>query len=210
MTLVQRLVASRPAVMIMSAAPVPLPVVRRILQRDNARENRLDSWQRLRADSELARYDAVRRMVERHAGAGSVLDIGCSQGILAEGLRCAHYLGVDSYAAAIRIASRREDAATRFVVGDATTFVPPRPVDAVVLNEVLYYLPDPLAAVRHHARSLRPGGVVIVSVFAQAWSTRRLLRQIAAELDQIEVEQVRSGHLAWTVTAYRPRPGRPW
>lgn len=204
-TFVERLLGNRAAVMIMSAVPAPLPLLRRILQRDNARENRKDSWQRLRDDAERARYDAVRAMVERYAGDGFVLDIGCSQGILAEGLRYRRYLGVDNYADSVRVASAKADDRTDFVCGDAETFVPDVPADAVVLNEVLYYLADPLQVVRHHATSLTDGGVVVVSVFAHAWSTRRLLRQIAAELEQVGVQYVRSGHLAWLVTAYRPR-----
>jgi len=79
------------------------------------------------------------------------------------------------------------------------------PADAIVMNEVLYYLPNPLTAVRHHARSLSTDGVMIISVFAHAWATRRLLRKIADQLDQIQIEQVESGHLAWSIAVYRPR-----
>ena len=191
--------------MIMSAAPVPLPVVRSILQRDNARENRRDSWQRLRQDAEQSRYHAVRAVVERYASDGFVLDIGCSQGILQEGLQYRSYLGVDSFADSIRLASAKADDRTGFICADAMTFIPAAPADAIVLNEVLYYLPNPLAAVRHHARSLSPDGVIIISVFAHAWATRRLLRKIAEQLDQIQIEQVDSGHLAWSIAVYRPR-----
>ena len=204
-TPVARCLASRPAVMIMSAAPVPLPVVRSILQRDNARENGRDSWQRLRHDAEQARYHAVRSVVEHYAADGFVLDIGCSQGILQEGLRYRSYLGVDSFADSIRIASAKSDDRTEFICADAMTFVPDEPADAIVMNEVLYYLPNPLAAVRHHARSLSTDGVMIISVFAHAWATRRLLRKIADQLDQIQIEQVESGHLAWSIAVYRPR-----
>ena len=204
-TPVARWLASRPAVMIMSAAPVPLPVVRSFLQRDNARENRQDSWQRLRHDAEQARYDAVRSVVERYAADGFVLDIGCSQGILQEGLRYRTYLGVDSFADSIRLASAKTDDRTRFICADAMTFLPDEPADAIVMNEVLYYLPNPIAAVRHHARSLNTEGVIIISVFSHAWATRRLLRMIAEQLDQIQIEQVDSGHLAWSIAVYRPR-----
>ena len=39
-------------------------ILRPILARDNARENRKDSWQRLRVHSEAARYGAVRTVTE--------------------------------------------------------------------------------------------------------------------------------------------------
>jgi hypothetical protein len=84
-TLVAQLMGSRPAVELLSLVPVPLFVVRSVLIRDNARENRRDSWQRLRGVHEAARYRAVRSVTERYAANGFVLDVGCSQGILQEG-----------------------------------------------------------------------------------------------------------------------------
>ena len=36
---------------------------------------------------------------------------------------------------------------------DGSYFVADQPPNAVVMNEVIYYLPDPIAAVEHHATS---------------------------------------------------------
>ena len=47
-TVVARMLHSRAAAWVLSIAPIPLFLVRSILVRDNARENRKDSWQRLR------------------------------------------------------------------------------------------------------------------------------------------------------------------
>jgi 2-polyprenyl-3-methyl-5-hydroxy-6-metoxy-1,4-benzoquinol methylase len=204
-TLVARLLQSAPVVALVSVAPVPLSVVRTLLQRDNARENARDSWQRLRDQQEAARYAAVRRMTERYAADGFVLDVGCSQGILQEGLNYRRYVGVDSFAESIRIASVKNDERTTFVLDDGATYVADEPPDAVVLNEVIYYLADPIAAVMHHAGQVGPGGVVIISVFSRSWATRRLLRQLAARLTPVDSLLVTSGHLAWTVVAYRPK-----
>lgn len=196
---------SQAAVVMISALPLPLWLLRRILQRDNARENRKDSWQRLRDHSEQPRYAAVRRAVERYAADGFVLDLGCSQGILQEGLRYGRYLGIDSSSRAIALASPKSDAQTRFVCADVDAFVPDRPPDAVVLNEVIYYLPDPLRTVQRQARSLAPGGVLVISLFHRAWSCRRLLRHLGQRFDLVESGLVASGHLAWTIAVYRPR-----
>ncbi len=205
MTLVGRLVESRLAVAVMSAAPIPLRLVRWWMLRDNEQENRLNSWNRLRSEAELARYAAVRSAVERHAATGFVLDIGCSQGILQEGLRYGSYLGIDSFEAAIRRATAKVDVRTAFQVADATTFRPRRAPDAVVLNEVVYYLPDPLATIEHYATQLAAGGVIIISIYARAWSSRRLLAQASSRLELVESELVRSGHLAWTVAVFTNR-----
>ncbi len=205
-TLVGRLMRSRAAVAVISGAPVPLWLLSRILRRDNERENRKDSWQRLRDDAERPRYAAVRDVVERYAADGFVLDLGCSQGILAESLRYGRYLGIDTSSRAIALASPMSDAQTRFLCADVDTFVPDRPPDAVVLNEVMYYLPHPLRSAQRHARGLAPGGVLVISLFHRAWSCRRLLRRLGHRLDLLETARVTSGHLAWTVAVYRPRP----
>jgi SAM-dependent methyltransferase len=205
-TFVAQLMRSKAAVELLAAAPIPLFLVRSILARDNARENRKDSWQRLRGRDEAARYRAVRSATEHFAHDGFVLDIGCSQGILQEGLRYGRYLGVDNCEQSITLARRKCDRRTQFVCADASNFVADQPPDAVVMNEVLYYLPDPIGVVAHHARRLAPGGVVIISIYARTWYSRRLLSALARRFDLLESTLIRSGHLAWTVAVYRPSP----
>ena len=205
-TFVAQLMRSKAAVELLAAAPIPLFLVRSILARDNARENRKDSWQRLRGRDEAARYRAVRSATEHYAHDGFVLDIGCSQGILQEGLRYGRYLGVDNCEQSITLARRKCDRRTQFVCADASNFVADQPPDAVVMNEVLYYLPDPIGVVAHHARRLAPGGVVIISIYARTWYSRRLLSALARRFDLLESTLIRSGHLAWTVAVYRPSP----
>jgi 2-polyprenyl-3-methyl-5-hydroxy-6-metoxy-1,4-benzoquinol methylase len=203
-TFVAKLMQSKVAVGFISVAPMPLFLMRPILTRDNARENRKDSWQRLRGRNEAARYRAVRMVTERYAHDGFVLDVGCSQGILQEGLKYRRYLGVDNSERSIVLASTKSDPRTQFVWADGSEFIADQPPDAVVMNEVIYYLPDPIGAVKHYARQLAPGGVLIISIYALTWSSRRLLRAIAARHELVESNLVRSGHLAWTVAVYRP------
>lgn len=203
-TFVSRLMRSHIATGLVSVTPVPLFLVRSILLRDNAQENRNGGWQRLREASESARYRAIRGVLERYVRDGFVLDVGCSQGILQEGLTYRRYLGVDNSEQAVAIAKAKSDLRTDFVCADGSDFVADRPPDAVVLSEVIYYLADPVAAVQHHARHLAPGGVLIISLYARTWPSRRLMRRLAARLELIECHLVRSDHLAWTVAVFRP------
>ena len=80
---------------------------------ENAVGNARGGWERLRDDGEAERYRAVRAAVERHAPDGFVLDVGCSQGILQEGLRYRRYVGVDRYVPALRRARGAELRARR-------------------------------------------------------------------------------------------------
>jgi trans-aconitate methyltransferase len=197
-------VASKLAVALGSVLPVPLLLLRSGLQRDNHQENR-DGWHRLRHESESARYEMVRSITQKYGAAGFVVDVGCSQGILQEGLTYGRYLGIDSFAEPIARAAVKVDARTSFVQADGASYRLDQPADVVVFNETLYYLPDPLAAVTHYAEQLTSDGVLVVCVYARAWSMRRLLRQIGTRFQLAEsVEVQNSSHLAWTVAVFRP------
>jgi 2-polyprenyl-3-methyl-5-hydroxy-6-metoxy-1,4-benzoquinol methylase len=160
---------------------------------------------RLRDARESVRYQAVRSIIEKYVRDGFVLDVGCSQGILQEGLKYGRYVGIDSFEEPILRAAVKSDERTAFHHADGSSYVPDQRPDAVVLNEVLYYLPEPLAAVTHYANSLAPGGVLIVSVYSRAWAMRRLLRQLSSRFPLVESSTVNShSHLAWTVSVFRP------
>lgn len=193
------------AVAVLDRLPVPLALARVLMLVENAVENGRGGWDRLRDGAEADRYAAVRAAVERHAPDGFVLDLGCSQGILQEGLRYRRYVGVDRYAPALHKARGAGAAATTFVAADVSTFVPDAAPDAVVLNEVLYYLPHPVRVVQRYARLLAPGGVVVVSCYARTWPTRRLLRRLGRRLELVEQVRVAARPHAWDVAVLRPR-----
>jgi SAM-dependent methyltransferase len=71
-------------------------------------------------------------------------------------------LGVDRSPEVLAVAeyrrARRGLAQVHFQEGDVTTFRAEGPFDAVVGRLILLHLADPLAAVRHHAAALAPGG----------------------------------------------------
>lgn len=192
-------------VSVLDRLPVPLPVARVLMLVENAVENARGGWGRLRDAGEADRYRAVRAAVERHAPDGFVLDVGCSQGILQEGLTYRRYVGVDRYAPALRRARGADTPETTFVAADASRFVPDAPPDVVVFNEVLYYLPRPVQTVERYARLLAPGGVVVVSCYARTWPTRRLLRRLGRRLTVVESERVTTGPHAWEVVVLQPR-----
>lgn len=162
-------------------------------------------WACLEEAGELARYGAVAAAVRSLRPGGSVLDVGCGEGLLAEHLGAngyGRYLGIDLSVAAVAAARRRAARAarpgTRFAVADADHWPLRGAFDAVVLNECLYYLRDPLASARHALATLRPGGILVVSMFRTA-RTRGLARLLARELPLVEETLVSSRRGTWIV-----------
>jgi SAM-dependent methyltransferase len=205
-TIGERVVGSRAAGFLLSHLPVPLSLARPFLLRDNAQENRAGGWVRLAAAAETARYDAVRTACRAYAADGSVLDVGCSRGLLQPGLSYSRYLGIDSHEEPLVHARQRADDRTSFLRADADAYVPPHPLDAVVFNEVLYYLPRPVETAERLARHLAPGGVLVISL-CRSWATDQIVRQLAELFPVVEARRVVGpSSLTWTVAVLRPEP----
>jgi 2-polyprenyl-3-methyl-5-hydroxy-6-metoxy-1,4-benzoquinol methylase len=107
-------------------------------------------------------------MVQRFApGNGSVLDIGCGEGAIADFLtptQKAMYVGVDLSKEAIHIAKKKRGHPMRFVHAAAHRFEPQHKFDAVVFSDVLYYT-EYEKILKQYNEYLNPGGVVIISIF---------------------------------------------
>ncbi|HEX6417076.1 MAG TPA: class I SAM-dependent methyltransferase [Acidimicrobiales bacterium] len=119
------------------------------------------------------------------------LEIGCGTGALTgailEAARPAEVLGIDQAPAYVDEArSRLAATSARFEVLDAAALDVDREFDAAVSGLVLNFLPDPAAAVRSMARSVRPGGVVAAYVwdYAAGMELMRVLWDAAGELDE--------------------------
>jgi SAM-dependent methyltransferase len=129
-------------------------------------------------DPELQRLEAQAQMIAqptlsllRAAGIEPgmrVLDLGTGLGhvsLLAAELVGpeGEVVGVDRDPRMLAEAEARRAAAgaanVRYVEGDVLGYRDARPFDAVVERLVLFHLPDPVAAIRHHVEALRPGGV---------------------------------------------------
>ena len=110
----------------------------------------------------------VLRALRRHASdAVDVLDVGCGLGemtaFLGIELPRARFTGIDFSAGAIE-SCRRRFPAHRWAVADVVNDELPAPFDAVICSELLEHLDRPDAALVRIARSLKPGGTIVVTV----------------------------------------------
>jgi SAM-dependent methyltransferase len=173
---------------------------------------RLDFYANL---DELGRYSLVVGYIswagaEHFGRPPTVLDIGCGTGLLRrrlEGVPISGYLGVDLSDAAIRSAESERYRDARFLAGNALNLDVGRH-DIVVLNELLYYLPDPVRYLRDAARTLRPDGLYVISMWRHP-GDRVLWKQIASDCDVLDRVEVRNrgnrlNPRGWIVACCRP------
>jgi SAM-dependent methyltransferase len=132
------------------------------------RQYRDGAWDYMRGLPEIGRYSVIIGYLRHFALNGRVLDLGCGEGILTEQLGPHSYgalVGVDISGTAIATASSRGFPKAVFVQADINQYEPDGLFDAVVLNEVIYYTPEPLPVLHRVVRALKPGGVLIISMY---------------------------------------------
>jgi 2-polyprenyl-3-methyl-5-hydroxy-6-metoxy-1,4-benzoquinol methylase len=121
-------------------------------------------WDYLAGIHQLSQYSLLAGYIS-FLRCRSILDVGCGAGLLRarmSGVDFARYVGVDPVPAAIEQAQHLADERTTFRVGDA--FLPELGrFDAVVCNEVLYGVLEPLPLIEHLRALMRPGGYLLTS-----------------------------------------------
>jgi SAM-dependent methyltransferase len=131
------------------------------------REYASGRWSYLGAIDELAHYSVIVGYYAFLKPGGSVLDVGCGEGILQTRLSphgYCRYLGIDFAAGAIQRVAQRADPATEFRVADAASFTTNEKFDAIIFNESLYYFQDPVRVVERYMGFLASDGIIIVSM----------------------------------------------
>jgi SAM-dependent methyltransferase len=113
----------------------------------------------------------VLMLVERYFKAPSILDLGCGTSAnlpLTPG-KYRHYHGVDISAIAIKQARALGRPDASFEVADILTYQADETYDAILLREVIYYIPPQQVAVflLRTARLLTPEGKIIIRI----WNT---------------------------------------
>jgi 2-polyprenyl-3-methyl-5-hydroxy-6-metoxy-1,4-benzoquinol methylase len=166
-------------------------------------------WAFLAELTELARFSVLAGYVWQLKPGGAVLDTGCGQGALLRRLPSAaysKYVGIDLSPSAIAVAKSQLNERSTFLVADCEEYSPAESFDVIVFNEVLCCLNDPLRTVQRYAASLRPGGLLLVSLCTAARGSATVLWQLKrayAVVDEVRV--VHSARkVSWVCIALRP------
>jgi len=166
-------------------------------------------WDFLAELSELARFSVLAGYICHLKPGGTVLDTGCGQGVLMRRLPVScysRYVGIDVSGSAISVAQEHGNERSTFLAADCQEFSPAEQFDVIVFNEVLCCLRDPLRTVERYARSLNPGGLLLVSLCTAARGSAMILRRLKRAYPTVdEVRVVHSGRkVSWVCTALRP------
>ena len=160
------------------------------------------TWQYLSRLEELARFSVIAGHIQFLKPGGSILDVGCGEGLLQQRLSPAsysRYVGLDfSQAALARV--KNSDSRSCFVHADAENYVPEEDFDAIVFSEVLYILHDPLGAVGRYETWLRPGGIFIVSLYEKSTRAVAVLRRLKERYDVVDDVQISTENDAWRIS----------
>ena len=116
----------------------------------------------------------------------TVVDLGCGTGALTASLARrwpdADILGVDSSAPMLERAAEHAGPRVRFAAGDVTTWRPSEPVDVLVTNAVLQWVPDHLPLLARWVGHLAPGGWLAMQVPGNFDApSHALMREVAAQ-----------------------------
>lgn len=130
-------------------------------------------------------FDLVSRVPDANVRAAA--DLGCGPGNLTATLATrwpdATVWGVDRSPDMLAAAATLPaDPRLRFVAGDIATWEPPRPLDRIVSNAALHWVPDHAAVLPRLAGLLAPGGVLAVQMPNNlAEPAHRLLGELVRE-----------------------------
>ena len=141
-------------------------------------------WDFLAELSELARFSILAGYICHLKPGATVLDTGCGQGVLLRRLprSCySSYVGIDLSVSAISVAQAQGNERSTFLVADCEKYEPAEQFDVIVFNEVLCCLHDPMRTVERYARSLKSGGLLLVSLCTAARGSGPQYRRASGE-----------------------------
>jgi len=150
--------------------------------------------------SESGRHGVIAEYIHRLVKSGGIVDVGCGTAVLADSLKldAIRYTGIDLCDEALAIA-RRKRGSLDLVHDSIEGFQPKDRFDAVVLNEVIYYLDVP-GVFRRVCEWLRGPRVVIVSVFSfpEGIAALEIARDALTVMDEVIVAKP-ARKLEWNI-----------
>jgi len=158
---------------------------------------------------ERVRQSVICRYLTQLKPGGNVLDVGCGMGVLhrlCQAHDFASYTGIDISHEVISQLRQRQARRSHFLQADVNTFGSDSRFDAIVFNESIYYLNDPVEGLRRYDDFLAPGGIFVITRWLGSPRGRHFFRRIRTAFEIVYESDVRCGHKRWEIIVARPAP----
>jgi len=166
-------------------------------------------WDHLNKLEHVPLYSVLAGYFQFFKQGGSILDVGCGEGIFQEriGLNSySKYVGIDISNEAIKSASYKEDEKTYFKRIDVNNFETTETFDIIVFSEILYYLGYTIIPkfMKKYESFLKKDGMFIISMMDNPNTNEiwRTLESMYPLIDKTEISN-KSGH-SWTCKVFFP------
>lgn len=166
------------------------------------------AWSHFHDKRELSRQLLVAGLCAEFYPRGTVLDLGCGSGRLAQlmqpfGFR--RYLGIDLSTEALQRARKLNLTACEFVEADFEQWRPAERFDAIIFTECIGYTRDPGALTAAFAPFLSPGGRAIISLFRFRHSAAQW-RRVERHYDVVHATVVSNeARQTWDIKILQPK-----
>ncbi len=127
-------------------------------------------WDFLKNIEQLGLYSIIVGYVNELKKDGTILDVGCGEGVLQEKIgenNYSKYIGIDISANAINKALKKSSDKTQFLVADALNYEPNQKFGVIIFNEILYYFSEKqiIDILKKYENYLEKDGIIIVSMY---------------------------------------------
>lgn len=135
------------------------------------RQYKRGRWKNLQSEKEAVRYQKIIESLKKFAPTNpSILDIGCGEGLLSQRMDpkdYSYFLGVDFSKESIKIADEKKLPNAEFIFANALLFQPKQQFDAIIFNEVFYYIHqnEKQKVLDRMLASLTKDGILIASIY---------------------------------------------
>ena len=146
---------------------------------------------------------------EKHKPQGSLLEIGCGEGMLIEYIfECkgyGQYLGIDVSDLAIQNCQKLKNEHTNFIVADMDNLVLAQKFDVILFNESINYSANiPRLLANCSQNILAQDGVFIMSLHQYKHSPQHW-KEIHESLQTIDNQQVTKERSTWDIEVLKPK-----
>ena len=166
------------------------------------------AWDHMKDLNQLGRYSIIVGYLKMLKPGGSILDIGCGDGLVLEQLDSndySKYVGFDISAEAIRRVLKKAGENVEFIRNDMQTYDTSEVFDVIIFNESLYYVGDSkiLGILQKYKHYLKEDGISIISIFQHRRSNNiwKVANSVFTPIDGTKI--INKNEKTWIIKVFK-------